>query len=115
MSEKLYIEGLNPLDAEELQEALRDKGMEIKQPATPEGTLAEPATITVILTLGSFAAVDFALWLSKGRRRRLLKRSVRVVHPDGRIEENAWEVKEGTDEAIKSGVIAQLGKWLKMK
>jgi hypothetical protein len=67
MSEKLYVEGLNPLDAEELKEALGDKGMELRQPEVPEGTLAEPATITVILTLGSFAAVDFALWLSKGQ------------------------------------------------
>jgi hypothetical protein len=115
MSETLYLEGLNPLDAEELKEALGDNGMELRQPEVPEGMLAEPGTITVILTLGSFAAVDFALWLSKGRRRRLLKRSVRVIHPDGRIEEDSWEVKVGTDEAIKAAVIAQFGKWLKMK
>jgi hypothetical protein len=78
-------------------------------------TLAEPATITAILTLGSFGTVAFATWMSKGRRRKLLKRSVKIVHPDGSVEERTWEVDEASEDAIKPGVIAQLGKWLKAK
>jgi len=53
--------------------------------------------------------------MSKGRRRKLLKRSVKIVHPDGSVEERTWEVDEASEDAIKPGVIAQLGKWLKAK
>jgi hypothetical protein len=115
MSEKLYIAGLSSLDKEELEEAIGKTALETYQPEVPEGSLAEPATITAILTLGSFATVAFATWASKGRRRKLLKGSVKIVHPDGRVEERSWEVDEGSEDAIKSGVIAQLGKWLKVR
>src|SRR5258708_7262112 len=98
MSNKLHIEGLNPLDAEELKAAINNNGLELFQPEAPEGTIAEPATITAILTLGAFTAVDLATWISKGRRRRVLKRSVKIAHPDGRIEERQWEVDESSED-----------------
>jgi len=115
MSAKLYIAGLSSLDKEELEEVIGKSALETYEPEVPEGTLAEPVTITAILTLGSFATVAFATWASKGRRRKLLKRTVKIVHPDGTIEERNWEVDEASEDAIKSGVIAQLGKWLKGK
>jgi len=115
MSEKLYITGLNALDKEELEEAIGKTAFEAYQPEVPEGNLAEPATITAILTLGSFATVAFATWASKGRRRKLLRRSVKISYSDGRVEERSWEVDEASEDAIKQGVLAQLGKWLKAK
>ena len=112
MSEKLYITGLSSLDQEELAKAIGKDAFETYQPEVPEGTLAEPATITAILTLGSFATVAFATWASKGRRHKLLKNNVKITHKDGTVEERSWEVDEGSEKEIESKILAQLGTWL---
>ena len=112
MSEKLCITGLTSLDLEELEESIGESVLEVYRPEVPEGALAEPVTITVVLTLAPLAATAFAVWASKGRRRKLLKHSVKVMHADGTVEERSWEVEEHSEEAIKSGVIERLRKWL---
>ena len=113
MSElKIQFEGLNALDAEELKAVMGSSGLELDEPAVPEGTLAEPATITAILALGPTAIATLALWLSKGRRGHVLRHKAKIIHPDGRVEEQSWEIKDTSEAAVKSQVISKLGKWI---
>ena len=67
MATTFEIGGLSGLDQEELQELLHEK-VQFEEPSVPEGTLAEPATIAAIVTLGSGVLFAFATWLSKRRR-----------------------------------------------
>jgi hypothetical protein len=107
---KLIIGGLSSLDEEELREALGEE-VEFDEPAVPEGTLAEPATITAIITLGSLAIAALATYLSKGRRSYLHKETFRIQHPDGRIEERTLEVRAASEEEAKAQIMAQISKW----
>ena len=106
----MVIAGLSSLDEEELRDAIGD--VEFDEPVVPEGTLAEPATITAIVTLGSLAIAALAAYLSKRRRRYLLKQAFRVVHPDGRIEERTLEVRASSEDEAKAEILAQLNKWI---
>ena len=112
MANQLILTGLNSLDEEELKEALGDSGMEVVKPKVPEGSLAEPATITVVLYLGSIALTSLAVWLSKGRRRHYLAAAHKVVHPDGTTEEKTFELDESSEDAVKASVLAQLRNWV---
>jgi len=108
---KLIIRGLSSLDEEELREALGDN-VEVNEPEVPEGTLAEPATITAIIILGSMTIGALALWLSKKRRSHLYRETFRIVHPDGRVEERTLEVRASSEEEAKAEIMAQVGKWM---
>jgi hypothetical protein len=79
---KLIISGLSGLDEEEMKEALGD-AVEFDEPDVPEGSLAEPATISAIVTLSAMVISALAVYLNKPRRKYLLQKAVKIVHPDG--------------------------------
>ena len=106
---KLIISGLSSLDEEQLKEALGDE-VEFDEPEVPEGTLAEPATITAIVTLSAMAISALAVYLNKTRRRYLLEKAVKVVYPDGRIEEVTLKVEASSSEEAKTQLAAELAK-----
>ncbi|MFN0139086.1 MAG: hypothetical protein ACKVQW_03230 [Pyrinomonadaceae bacterium] len=106
---KLIISGLTPLDEEQLRELLED-AVEFDEPQVPEGTLAEPATITAIIALSSMAIGALAVYLNKSRRSYLLEKAVKVVHPDGRVEEVTLKVQASSSEEAKQQLAAELTK-----
>jgi len=112
MSNRLVLTGLNSLDEQELIEALGTNGVEIVKPEVPEGSLAEPATITVVLYLGSIALTSLAVWLSKGRRRKVLAATQKVVRADGTVEEKTFQLDESSEDAVKASVLSQLRNWV---
>lgn len=110
-SPKLIISGLNSLDEEELREALSEN-VEFEEPEVPEGTLAEPATIVAIVTLGSLTIAALAAYLSKARRRTILTHTFRIIHPDGRVEEHTITIDATSEEEVKAQIFAELSKWI---
>lgn len=108
MEATFEIGGLSDLDREELQDILKDQ-VQFDEPEVPEGTLAEPATIAAIVTLGSGVLAAFAIWLSKRRRSYLWQETVRIQHPDGRIEERRLTVKASSEAEAKAEILQQLG------
>ena len=114
-SAELVISGLSSLDEEELREALGGGSgdrITFSRPEVPEGSLAEPATITAVVTLGSIGLSALAAWLSKARRRRIARGKFRLVRPDGTVEEKSWELEESSEDAVKSKVLAELTNWI---
>jgi hypothetical protein len=111
MATTFEIGGLSGLDQEELQELLHEK-VQFEEPSVPEGTLAEPATIAAIVTLGSGVLFAFATWLSKRRRSYLWQQTIRIHHPDGRVEEQSLTVKAASEDEVKAQVLQQLGQML---
>ncbi|MBD2318055.1 hypothetical protein [Phormidium tenue] len=110
-SPKLIISGLNSLDEEELREVLGEE-VEFEEPKVPEGSLAEPATIAAIVTLGSLAITALAIYLSKSRRRYILERKIRIIHPDGRIEEHILNIQANSEDEANAQILAELSKFL---
>ena len=110
-SVKIVIPGLTELDEEELRELLPE-GVEFDRPETPEGSLAEPTTITAIIILAPLAITTLALWASKARRSFIRSERIKIIHPDGRVEERSLDVKASSEEEAKAGIAAELGKWL---
>jgi hypothetical protein len=110
-SSKLIISGLNSLDEVELSEALGEN-VEFEEPDVPEGSAAEPATIAAIVTLGSLSIAALAVYLSKARRRSVLKYTIRKVHLDGRIEEFIIDLDSSSEEAANPKILAELSKWI---
>jgi hypothetical protein len=108
-SPKLIISGLNSLDEVELRDVLGE-GVEFDEPEVPEGTLAEPGTITAIVIIGKLTIAALAVYLSKGRRRAALKKNTRIIYPDGRIEEQTLEIEATSEEGVKAQVFAWLSK-----
>jgi|SRR5689334_12862301 len=113
MATRLALDGLNALDAEELKEALGNESVQLTQPEAPEGNLAEPTTISALITLSPLVAGLVAAWISKPRRRKIARRKTRIIRADGTIEEKEWEINDLKEDAIKSQVFAQLTKWLR--
>jgi hypothetical protein len=74
----IKLSGLSALDQEELKD-LVGNAAEFKEPVVPEGTLAEPATITAIVRLGSLVIASIAAY---GIRKRSLSKSVFVNQID---------------------------------
>jgi hypothetical protein len=103
--------GLSALDQEELQQ-IGSSDVTFIEPQVPEGMLAEPATIAAIVTLGSLSLVTLAAYLAQGRRRHLLKRSVRITHPDGRVEERTLVISSSTQDGVKAEILGQLAAWI---
>ena len=65
----LELTGLSDLDTEELLVAMGDH-VDLRRPEVPEGTLAEPATVVAIITIGSPIVLNaLAIWLATPRRR----------------------------------------------
>lgn len=111
MEPKLIISGLSSLDEEELREALGNN-VDFNEPDVPEGTLAEPATITAIVILGSMSLATFALWLSKKRRSYLRTETLRVIDKDGNVTERTLRVRASSEEEANAEIAAQLKSWL---
>ena len=105
----LMISGLSSLDEEEMKEALGD-AVEFDEPEVPEGSLAEPATITAIVTLGAMAISALAVYLNKPRRRYLLEKAVKIIHADGRVEETTLKIEASSSEEAKAQLAAELAK-----
>lgn len=106
---KLIISGLSSLDEEEMKESLGD-AVEFDEPQVPEGTVAEPATITAVVTLTAMAISALAVYFNKTRRRYLLEKAVKIVHPDGRIEETTLRIEASSSEEAKAQLAAELTK-----
>jgi hypothetical protein len=109
---KLVLSGLSSLDEEELLEALGKDQVEFIKAKPPEGSLAEPATITAVIVLTSAGIAALTAYLAKGRRRRILKGVKKIIHPDGRIEEMTIDLDEASEDALKASVLGELGKWI---
>ena len=109
---QLIVGGLSALDKEELELQL-GAAIGFVEPSVPQGTLAEPATIAAVITLGSIAITAFGAWLSKARQKHLLRERFRVLHPDGSSEEHVLEIQSSSEDAIKAEVIRQLRGWIK--
>lgn len=114
MSEtELVISGLGNLDAEELRDALGENSLRLVRPEVPEGTLAEPTTITAVIVLGSIALSSLAAWICKKRRNPSKRFKFKLTRPDGEVIEVALNTDEGSEEPCKKNVLAQLGQWIK--
>jgi hypothetical protein len=109
---EFIITSMTTLDEEELREALPEGQVKTVRPTVPEGTLAEPATITAVVTLGSITLAGLSAWLSKGRRRRVSRFSYKVRKPDGEIVDVKLDLDQSSEDAVKANVMAQLGKWI---
>jgi hypothetical protein len=109
---EFIISGLTTLDEEELREALPEGQVDTVRSTVPEGTLAEPATITAIVTLGSIALAGLSAWLSKARRRRVSKFRYKVRKADGETVDVELDLDESSEDAVKASVMAQLSKWV---
>lgn len=106
---KLIISGLSSLDEEEMKEALGD-AVEFNEPEVPEGSLAEPATITAIVTLSAMAISALAVYLNKPRQKYRVQKAFKIVHPDGRIEEATLRIEASSSEEGKAQLAAELAK-----
>ena len=106
---KLIISGLSSLDEEQMKESLGD-AVVFDEPEVPEGTLAEPATITAIITLSAMAISALAVYFNKTRRRYLLEKTVKIVYPDGRVEEVALKIEASSSEEAEAKLAAELTK-----
>jgi hypothetical protein len=113
-STRLAISGLSSLDAEELREALGGDTLQIVRPESPEGTLAEPVTITAIIVLGSIALTNLAVWICKKRRHPSERFKFKLTRPDGEVLEVLLDTSQGSEEPCKEGVLSQLGQWIKI-
>ncbi len=113
MSTSLTIHGLSKLDAEELRDTVGIEGVALQEPPTPEGTLAEPATITAVIVLGSIALGSLAAWLCKKRRNPSKRMQFKVTKPSGETVEVMLSVDGSTEEPCKENVLEQLGKLAK--
>jgi hypothetical protein len=111
-SPELVITGLTTLDEVELREALPEAEVETMQSTVPEGTLAEPATIAAIVTLGSMALKPLTLWILKRWRRRVSKLRFKIRKPDGEMVDLALDLDQSSEDAVNASVMAQLGKWI---
>jgi hypothetical protein len=109
---ELIITGMTTLDEVELRKALPAGGVETIRGTVPEGTLAEPATITAVVTLGSLALTALSAWIVKGRRRRVSKLRYKVRKPDGEVVDLSLDLDENSEDAGKASVMAQLRKWI---
>ena len=109
---QLIISGLSSLDEEELLEAVGDKAVQFVRPEAPEGTLAEPGTITVIIVLGTIALNGLVAWLAKGRRRRTSNFRYRIVRPNGETVEMELDLSDSSEEALQPKVLAEISKWV---
>lgn len=112
-STQLVISGLGKLDAEELREALGENGVSLAEPETPEGALAEPATITAVIVLGSIALGALAAWLCKKRRNPSRRFKFKITKPNGEVVEVSLNTGESSQEPCKKNVLAQIGDWIK--
>jgi hypothetical protein len=112
-SPELVITGLTTLDEVELRDALPEGEVETMHSTVPEGTLAEPATITAIVQIGGSIALGLlSLWISKTRRRRVSKLRYRVRKPDGEMVDVAFDLDQSSEDAVNASVMAELGKWI---
>jgi hypothetical protein len=108
----LIISGLTSLDEAELLEKLPETYVETHKTAVPEGSLAEPATITAIVTLGSVTIAGLTAWLAKPRRRKISSFTYKLRKPDGTLVNVEMLSDEQSEEAAKASILAQLGQWV---
>src|SRR5262245_2356251 len=108
---EIHVSGLSSLDVEELREVLGET-VTFQQAEVPEGTLAEPVTTLALIKLSVVALGVLAAWLAKPRRRVIATRTMRVIYPDGRIEERTLVIDASSEEESKQQILSQINDWL---
>ena len=107
---QLMITGLSSLDQEESAEAIGDDSVQFSRPDVPEGTLAEPATISAVIALGTIALNGLVVWLSKARRKHTSAFRYRLVRPNGEVVEIALDLNDASEGAVKSQILDAIGR-----
>ncbi len=108
---RLILKGLSELDAEELSEAL-GADAEIVEPEVPEGTIAEPATISAIIMLSPLVIGALTVWMSKPRRSYLRKETMQFVDEKGRIFSKTLEIRASSEDEAQAQIAAEFTKWM---
>lgn len=102
----LTLSGFSDAELLDLEAALGPDAIQRSEPDRQryEAGALEPVTATIILS--ALAIQILGAWLLKTRKNQRIRSRVRVVHPDGRIEEKELDVDLSSEKSEKDVVRA---------
>jgi hypothetical protein len=113
----IVLQGLTPLDADELGTDVQraggdpDSTLQVQpDPGAVAGTRrGEPFTLIALMAVSQVALTALTVYLAKGRTHSKRKLSIRHRKPDGEMTIYELEVDASSEEALRADLLKQIG------